>query len=320
MAGIVGARGKFIRQNGAVLENEKLHAENADVLEFIGNLTRKLLRSLGKFCVDAGRHHGVGKDAVPVMVFADGEDDGVALRIAADDDRNFRLQIEALFEHAVRTAEFFPGGKRFLAGADARLALAVIAETSSLQNAGEKRIFKRLNVLKAANRLVGSCRNSGAFDEGLFDVSILRGRNGVGMGGRDDAGFSKAPEACRRDILKFRRNGENTACKLVEAFFGAVALGNLSRGDFARGRRRMGFEHHDVVAHAGSRLREHPAELAASEEAELSARKKCADLSHRKGPQSSVSRGSVIARALAFWAMRKSARRRESSGSLSARI
>ena len=82
----------------------------------------------------------------------------------------------------------------------------------------------------------------------------------------------------------------------------------------------MGFEHHDVVAHAGSRFREHPAELAAAEEAELSARKKCADLSHRQGPQSSVSRGSVIARALAFCAMRKSARRRESSGSLSARI
>ena len=224
------------------------------------------------------------------MVFADRKNRCVTSGIAADDDRDLRFEREHLFEHAVDAVEGFPSSFGFSFAVHSSLSLSVIAEAGCLEDAGEEVIRERLNVFNALNRLVRRGRHACTLNEGLLDIAVLCGRNSVCMRRRRETEGSERCKALGRYILEFCRHSLSALSERLEALRIVVAAGDLLQRHFTRRRIFARFEHGNVVAHTGSGLREHAAELTAAQKAERGAGEKRFHFTHRSASGEFVDR------------------------------
>ena len=139
-------RSNFIGKDAAVGENEKLYAENADIVESVSNAASISLGAFSRFLVDSSRHDRIRQDAVLMMVLCDGENSAGAVGAARDDDGDFKLKAEHAFKNAVDAAKRLECAECFCARVDASLSLAVVAEACGFEDAREKRIVQLSNV------------------------------------------------------------------------------------------------------------------------------------------------------------------------------
>ena len=146
VAGVVRTGSKLVDEDRAVFKDEELDAEDADVVERLGDLGGIAAGAGGRILVDAGGKDGDREDAVAVEVLGNGERGRFAVRVARDDDGDLKLEGEALFEHAVHAAEVAEGLADVLDRGDSGLAFAVIAEAGGLENAGQERGVEGVDV------------------------------------------------------------------------------------------------------------------------------------------------------------------------------
>ena len=273
VAGVVRTGSKLVDEDRAVFKDEELDAEDADVVERLGDLGGIAAGAGGRILVDAGGKDGDREDAVAVEVLGNGERGRFAVRVARDDDGDLKLEGEALFEHAVHAAEVAEGLADVLDRGDSGLAFAVIAEAGGLENAGQERGVEGVDVGFAAHGGMRGDGHAGHFgDEVLLDVAVLGDGDGGGRRADAQARLLEVFERGGGDVLELGRDGLHPACERGEAGHVVVLRFDLLAGDFARGAGLAGFEHGDVVAHRRGGLGEHAAELAAAHQAERFAR------------------------------------------------
>ena len=108
-------------------------------------------------------------------------------------------------------------------------------------------------------------RHAGFFNKGLFDVSILRSRNCKCVRRSSDAGIRKTLQGGGGHVFKFRCHRTNVLGERINAFGIVIGGFDLQTGYFAGGRICARLQNCDVIAHGGSGLRKHAAELAAAQ-------------------------------------------------------
>lgn len=101
---------------------------------------------------------------------------------------------------------------------------------------------------------------------------------------------SERCKALGRYILEFCRHSLSALSERLEALRIVVAAGDLLQRHFTRRRIFARFEHGNVVAHTGSGLREHAAELTAAQKAKRGAGEKRFHFTHRSASGEFVDR------------------------------
>ena len=203
-----------------------------------------------------------------MVVFCDGEDNRVTGRIAADDDGDFKLEVEHFLEYALDAAETAESFERFFTRSDARLAFAVVAKSSSLQNAGEKRRVECLDIGFAADGRVRCGRHARLFDEGFFDVAVLCRAHRRSRRRRAHAELGQALQGVGGHVFKFRCYGANVRGEFLNALGAVIGGANVLERHFGCRSIFTGFEYGDVITHGGGSLRKHAPELSAAQKAQ----------------------------------------------------
>ncbi len=264
VAGVVDARGDLV-EHRALGRGEELTGEHADIAERLRDL-----RGQGA----GGRHlrpdrrrggHGrAGEDAVLVHVLGAVPIDDPAVRPAAEDHRELAREPHEAFVDQRDIGQVQPfrvGGLH-----DPPLALAVVAVAAGLEDAGGADL--RDGPREVGRRIDRGERRGPAAqpgDEALLAQPVLRRlqRAPVGNGRLLERGQRRDG-----DVLELVGDDRAVVRELCQRF-GIVPLGAGERGAHFR-RHALGFGRVDVAAVAELRRgdRDHPAELAAAEDAD----------------------------------------------------
>jgi hypothetical protein len=167
-------RGAIFVEHRAVGGFEKFDREHPDIVERLEDPHRQRLGLVDRRPVEPGRHRRQREDAV-VMPVEDGIPEQDRAVDAADrQQREFAIEHHPAFEHRRLAADRRPGGGRVVDRADARLALAVIAEAAGLQD----RRRADLAIAASSSASLDTARNGAVaaaelFDERLFLAAIL---------------------------------------------------------------------------------------------------------------------------------------------------
>ena len=205
-----------------------------------------------------------------MVVEGDVPDRGFARGGAGENDRKFGGEINRGLGDRRRPADRLPGGSRRPGLAGPALPLAVIAEPAALQDQRQaERLLGGADVVLVVDR--GPARDLAAvrFDEALFDGAVLGDREGRSP--RLEL-VAKLGKRLGGQVLEFvggdiDRVGERLECVSI-----VLARAGESRRDPGRGRIEVGGDHMAVVAELRSGDGQHPAELAAADDADRGAR------------------------------------------------
>src|SRR5271166_440554 len=276
VAGIVDARGDLIDHESLatlpVARHEQLDRQDADIverLEDLGGDAPRLFRSVGG---DARRRPCASEDVALVLVLAEVVGDDRAFEAARGDDRRLALKGNKALEDHRRPAERSMHRRDVGAFADERLALAVIAEASRLEDRGAAELGHRAGE-RACVLDPGEARGRQlkVAQEGLLDQPVLGQRERPGPGPDRDPPGEKF-DGCGRDVLEF------ICCDIRRLGEAGERLFVVVRGDRPAGRgvigRRVGLGRVDVGPKTDLQRcdGEHPAELPCAENADGGAR------------------------------------------------
>jgi hypothetical protein len=107
-------------------------------------------------------HLGHGQDAVAVQVQLGRQVHHLAIAPARDDDGDFSGQRQHFSSTQGTCAQLLPGGGQFFARFHADLALAVVAHSGGLEDAGQQVVAHRRQMRRFDHRIRGtSARRSG---------------------------------------------------------------------------------------------------------------------------------------------------------------
>ena len=194
-------------------------------------------------------------------------DRGAAVLAARDDDRHLEGQVDALLEHGRQRSEGGEGFLRLVARRDARLSLAVVSEATGLEDAGEERVGRRVEIGDRLDHRMRHDRDAARADEALLRDAVLRDGHAVG-GRRGEAVLREEREALRGDVLEFRGDGRALQREMLERRRIEVIGLDMFVADRCRRSVARGVEHGDAITEALRRHREHASELPPAEEAE----------------------------------------------------
>src|SRR6185437_11468158 len=139
MAGVVWPRRHLVGQHAAVARNEHLECDQTDQAEAFGQLQAALLGCrLNGWWQPAGNDRRA-QDAVTMIVETDWKAACLPVKPTRDDGRDLALEIHQRFQDAFPPVKPVPCRRQLPLGRNPDLALAVIAVSASLEDAGKGR-------------------------------------------------------------------------------------------------------------------------------------------------------------------------------------
>ena len=133
------------------LADKEFNAHGADVAELLGNPGSDILGVATQTDGGSRRHDGDIENALGVLVFTRRKTAHLALFIPRQNNGNFVIELQALFENTGLAFETGKSQQRFLTIADHRLPLAVVTEAGNLENGGKKIGRRDFDIVFAAN-------------------------------------------------------------------------------------------------------------------------------------------------------------------------
>ena len=268
MARIVHPGRDLVGEQGAAARDEELDREHPDIVERLGDPRRQRSRLLVDRRGDARRNARGAEDAVLVLVLHGVERGRRAVMGARDHHRNLALEIDALFEDRAARAQLPPGGLRVGAGADFPLALAVVSEPRGLEDRGCADIVHRpAEIGGGRDRSETGRGDADRVEKGLLLHPVLG--DGERPRVRADRNRLREPLDRRgRNVLEFERDDVDGICEPGERGLVPIIRACRERRDLGGGGVRFGAVDVAAIAQPRRRRRDHPAELAAAQDAD----------------------------------------------------
>ena len=248
---------------------KKLAREDADIVEFVGDLCHQRARLV--LLVEHGLRRGQrrgGKDAAFVDIDGRVPETDLAIDAAYQQYRKFMVEVDEAFEHRGVAVDGIPCGVGVGGGHDPRLSLAVIAHAHGLEDRGradpvEGRIER--GAVGHRGERCGAAAEPG--DEILFGQPVLRDFEPGGTGANRDMARE---EAHRVDRHIFEFIGDDVAMRREggEARFVVPRGLDMMRGDVGRDTFTIRRIDMDFVTELRRRLAEHAPKLAAAQNAD----------------------------------------------------
>ena len=181
--GIVRTRSDFVNdQFMRVADNKHFYRQYANVVQLIGQALRHLPCLLLHVGTQPRGDDGISKDTVFVDIFGGVEGLHVFIVQTAYDHGNFAAQIHHFFQNTIHAAVFGKRGFEFIQCFYADLAFAVVAQSGSFQDAGQKLYAFFSDVFGFANCLIRRGLQACFAYPCLFLNAVLRDGNAVAAG------------------------------------------------------------------------------------------------------------------------------------------
>ena len=306
---VVRARRHFVDDQAlpvlAAFEHKKLDAQHAHVLQAFGDRLGGLHGLRGQCGIDDARiHFGHGQDAVAVQVALDRKMHHLAATAACHDDRALALERQHFFEHAGHLLELGPGGRQLGARPDADLALAVVAQTCGLEDAGQQVIGHGGQLRFGFDDGMRRHRHATLHKVGFLGGTVLRNRHGVRGGGHKAVRAQGEQRRCGH-VFEFSGDGRAALHQLRQALLVEVIGLDVVVAHTPRRAGRIGVQHRREIPHGLGSMHEHAAELAAAHHAQGGGL--AVDHAARKNhtAHDGATGGKVMARAMAVCSARK---------------
>ena len=165
----------------------------------------------------------------------------------AYDNGNLAAQIHHFFQNAIHAAVFGKCGFEFIQCFNADLAFAVIAQSGSFQDAGQKLYAFFSDVFGFANRLIRRGLQACFAYPCLFLNAVLRDGNAVAAGGNIGV-FGEKTHRVGIDVFKLSRN-RRAFCQFFQSGLVVKRRAQMAVGKFRRRCIRVGIEYGYFVAH-----------------------------------------------------------------------
>jgi len=268
MAGVVGARGELVDEEGFVGLDEEFDTQDADYVERLEDGASEFAGSTGDIFGDGGGGDGQVEDMVAVAILDDAPIGVGAIGATGGDDGDFFFEFDEGFEDGGSAADGGPGGFGLLGGSDADLPFAVVTEVGGFEDG------RTVQVRDGAGEFGGSRdgaegreREAGVSEKYLLADTVLggvedfafradRGVPGGGFGGG------------RWDVFEFEGNNADGGSEAAHGVEVVIGGDDFEVGDLAGGSVGVGGKSVDAVAHAPCGDGEHASELSAAEDAD----------------------------------------------------
>ncbi|SPY04460.1 Uncharacterised protein [Neisseria meningitidis] len=204
----------------------------------------RLLLNVG---TQSGWDYGVGEDTVFVNVFGRVESLHIVIVQTAYDNGNFAAQVHHFFQNAIHAAVFGKRGFEFIQCFYADLAFAVIAQSGSFQDAGQKLYAFFSDVFGSANCLIRRGLQACFAYPCLFLNAVLCDGNAVAAGGNIGV-FGEKTHRIGIDVFELGRNSR-TFCQFFQSGLVVKRRTQMAVGKFRCRRIRVGIEYGYFVAH-----------------------------------------------------------------------
>ena len=219
-----------------------------------------------------GWHLRDGEDATAMQVLLHRQVHHHAIGAARDDDADLQAQRQALLQHAGHAAQSRPGSRQFGSRQHRGLALAVVTQAGSFQDAGQQRRERR----RAGSRCC-RCGGLGTVDQHMRRTrhtrrhkrrflarAMLANLHRRGKW-RHGATVRQAAQCGSGHILKFGGDGSASGRQFGQC--GGVGVGGAQVvvGCSTSGAVAIGFEHRDAITMHLRGVHKHTAELTTTE-------------------------------------------------------
>ena len=184
------------------------------------------------------------------------------------DRRDLAVEIDARLQDRAAGAELPPCRLRVVAGSDRPLALPVIAEPRRLEDRGRADLGHRpVEVAGGGHLPEPRGRDADGIEEILLRHPVLRHRERLRV--RADRNPLRDPrDGLGRNVLEFERHDVHGGRERVERRPVVVSRAGRARGDLGGGGVLLRAVDVAAIAQPGRRQRDHPAELAAAQDAD----------------------------------------------------
>ena len=274
VAGVVDAGGDLVDQQPAAFGDEQLDAKNPDVVERLGDALGARPRGRGESGGDVGRRQRQVEDAVHVAVLDRIEARHPAVRRAGNDHRDLAFDRDQRFQDRRTAVErAVPGVAQIVARRQHDLALSVIAEGLGLENGGtaDQRV-RRIGIGVFLDRRIGRRLQPEAAHEILFGDAVLRNLERAGARPNRNPVPEPFQRRCRH-VLELDGDDIHRRAEGIQGRGVVIGRHGLGGRDLRGGAAGLRREYVTAIAERRGGDRQHPAELAAAENADGPARR-----------------------------------------------
>ena len=261
------ARRKLVHQQPPVARDEKLDAEEADVVQRVHHRARHLLRLDGDGSRHLCRTDRHVEDVMAMRVLERRKTDTSPIDAAGPNDRDLAFEIDERFQDGFGASERPPGSNRRVRCRDTHLPLAVVSECGGLQHGGAADAGQRgLQVGLAPDGSERNDRDAVPREKCLFPNPVLRDRERMSVRPDNRVRLGRRRRR-RRHVLELEGDDRHAAGELAHGVDVVVRrvdfdVRNLPCRCVVLGRERV-----HAISETPRRHRKHTTELAAAEHA-----------------------------------------------------